>query len=421
MANSFSKEERVAFEDVLEKFNDSMVLSQNVAVFNTDQTMMERTNDVIWRPMSYIATSNDGTDATANFNAQTQLSVPATIGYAKHSAWTLNATELRDALQEGRLGEAARQKLASDINVSVMNVASLQGTNVVKRTAAATGFDDVAVCEAVFNEIGVPSYDRYLALSTRDYNGMAGNLASRQTMTGKPQTAYEKAYVGTVASFETYKMDYARRIAAAAGGGAITIDTRASASNYYVPKATNTAATGETNNVDNRYQRVTVNSTANVVAGDCFTIGGVEAVHLITKQSTGQNKTFRVISVDSLTTMTISPPIISNQGSTQAEAQYQNVSVTTNSAAPITWLNTSAGYLNPFWFKESIELIPGRYAVPSNAGVAVMRGTTDQGVELVMQKFYDINTMVTKYRIDTRWGVVMNNPEMAGVMLFSQA
>lgn len=420
MANSFNKEERVAFEDVLEKFNDAMVLSQNVAVFNTDQTMMERTNDVIWRPMSYIATSNDGTDATANFNAQTQLAVPATIGYAKHSAWTMSATELRDALQEGRLGEAARQKLASDINVSVMNVASLQGTKFVKRVAAASGFDDVAVCEAVFNEIGVPSYDRYLALSTRDYNGMAGNLAGRQTMTGKPQTAYEKAYVGTVASFETYKMDYARRQAAAAGGAGITINTTAAGGNYYTPRATSTAATGEVQNVDNRYQRVTVNTTANVVAGDAFTISGVESVHLITKQSTGQNQTFRVISVDSLTTMTISPPIISNQGGTQAEAQYQNVSVTANAGASITFLNTAAGYLNPFWHKSAIELLPGRYAVPSNAGVAVMRGTTDQGIELVMQKFYDINTMVTKYRIDTRWGVVMNNPEFCGVMMFSQ-
>ncbi|MTV44782.1 P22 phage major capsid protein family protein, partial [Streptococcus pneumoniae] len=80
---------------------------------------------------------------------------------------------------------AARDKLSSDINVAVMNVAALQGAHVIKRTAAATGFDDVALAEAVFNEIGVPGMDRYLALSTRDYNGMAANLASRSTMTGK--------------------------------------------------------------------------------------------------------------------------------------------------------------------------------------------------------------------------------------------
>jgi hypothetical protein len=35
MVNSFSKEERVAFENILEGFQDALVLSRNVAVFNT--------------------------------------------------------------------------------------------------------------------------------------------------------------------------------------------------------------------------------------------------------------------------------------------------------------------------------------------------------------------------------------------------
>ncbi|MCA3151812.1 MAG: hypothetical protein ING77_11600, partial [Rhodocyclaceae bacterium] len=42
------------------------------------------------------------------------------------------------------------------------------------------------------------------------------------------------------------------------------------------------------------------------------------------------------------------------------------------------------------------------------------------GIELVMQKFYDINTMLTKYRIDGLWGVCAVNPEMMGRILFSQ-
>ena len=49
-----------------------------------------------------------------------------------------------------------------------------------------------------------------------------------------------------------------------------------------------------------------------------------------------------------------------------------------------------------------------------------MRATTDQGIELVMQKFYDINTMKIKYRVDTLFGVVNKNPEMSGIILFNQ-
>ena len=421
MANEFSKEEKVAFEDVLEKFDDSLVLSRNVSKYQTDSQTMERTNDTIWRPQPYIAQSFDGTDATANFKEATQLSVPSTIGYAKHSTAILTATELRDLLQEGRLGVAAAQKLSSDINVAVMAVAANQGTLFVKRAAAASGFDDVAQCEAIMNEQGVQSFDRYLALSTRDYNGMASNLASRATMTGKPTTAYEKAFVGTVASFETYKLDYANSKTAAAGGAGLTINTLDAGLNYYVPEATSTATTGETSNVDNRYQTVTVSSTASVAAGDSFTVAALNAVHHITKGDTGQLKTFRVISVDSATTMTISPPMITNQVAADASAQYQNCVINTKAAnSAIVFLNTVTASVNPFWHRDAIEILPGRYAIPDNSGVSIMRASTDQGIEMVMQKWYDINTMKTKFRWDIRFGVVMKQPEMAGILLFSQ-
>jgi len=213
MANAFSKEERIAFEDILEGFQDALVLSRNVAVYNTDQTLMERTTNVIWRPQPYISTSYSGTDMTTNFDDYTQLSVPATIGFARSVPWVMTATELRDALQEQRLGDAAKQKLASDINVAIMNVAALQGTLFVKRTGAASGFDDVAECEAVMNEQGVVDYDRYLALSTRDYNGMASDLAKASRSFGNETTdnAYRRAFVGRVASFDTFKLDYAVR------------------------------------------------------------------------------------------------------------------------------------------------------------------------------------------------------------------
>jgi len=422
MANSFNKEERVAFEQILEGFDDAQVLSKAVSKYSTDSTMMERANDTIWRPQPYIAQSFNGLDQTSNFTDYTQLAVPATLGFSKSVPWIMNTKELRDSLQEGRLGDSAKQKLASDINVAIMNVASDQGTLVVPVSGAAGDYDDVALCDSIMNEQGVPMFDRYLALSSRDYNGMAGNLAqaSRSFGNAKSDNAYERSLVGDVAGFKTMKLDYANRIAAAAGGGAITIDTQAAATNYYVPAATSTAATSETSNVDNRYQNITVSTTASVVAGDCFTIAGVEACHHITKQGTGELKTFRVIEVVNGTTLKISAPIISNQGSSDVEAQYQNCIVTPNATAAIVWLNANATSINPFWQKDALEILPGRYAVPSDAGADVMRGTTSNGIEVVWQKFYDINTMNIKYRLDTLFGVVNKQPEMSGILLFNQ-
>jgi hypothetical protein len=422
MSNAFSKEERVAFEDILEGFNDALVLSRNVSVYNTDSSMMERTNNVIYRPQPYIAQSYDGMDQTGNFGAYTQLSVPATLGFQKSVPFVLDALELRDALQEGRLGDAAKQKLASDINIAIMNVAAAQGSLVVTVNTAAGDYDDIALCDSIMNEQGVQNFDRYLALSSRDYNGMAGNLsqASRSFGNAKSDRAYERSYVGPVAGFETYKLDYANRIAARTGSDP-TMSTLAAAGNYYVPRATQTAATGETQNVDNRFQTITVSSTTDLPAGTPIQIAGVEAVHHITKQGTGFSKTFRVVQVINSTTCVITPPIISNQGGSDAEAQYQNVIVTPAAGRTITRLNVAAAPINCFWQKDALEILPGRYAVPSDAGAAVMRASTDQGIELVMQKQYDVNTMKTKYRLDTLFGVVNKQPEMSGILLFGQA
>jgi len=420
MVNSFSKEERVAFDQVFEKFEDGLVVSKLFNKYQLDDVTAERTGNTIWRPMPYIAQSFTGLDQSANFNRNyTQLSVPTTLGYTHSVPLTLSATELRDLLQEKRLGEAAMQRLASDINVDCSNLAALTGAVFVKRSSAASGFDDLAACDNAFNRVGVPMDSRKALLSSGDYNSMASNLATSTRSFGNDisDPALRKAYVGPVAGFETYKLDYAYRKAAAAGSG-ITLNA---ANQYYTPKATSTAATGQVSNVDNRFQQITVNSTTSVAAGDAFTIAGVNEVHHITKADTGSSKTFRVISVDSSTTMTISPPIISGGGGTDPELQYQNVSATPASTAAITWLNTVAGSVSPFWQADAFEIVPGNYRPNEDAGLAILRATTSQGVTVTMARQGAIGDLSCKYRWDVFYGLVNKQPEMTGAMMFSQS
>lgn len=421
MANAFSKEERVAFDQLLEGFHDALILSKAISVFNTDSTMMERAQDTIWRPQPYIATSQDrviGTPVTAQ--NMTQLSVPSSLGFQKNVPWTMNAKELRDGLQNSRLAKAATQRIASDINIAVMDVASAQGTLVVPVATAAGTYDNVALCDSLMNEQGIDRANRHLALSSRDYNGMAGNLAAvtRSMGNAKSEDAYERSLVGPVAGFDTMKLDYANRSIATTA--TVTIATNGAQARY-VPAATSVAVGGKIN-VDNRYQTVTVSTTTGVLAGAAFTIAGIEAVNHITKRSTGRLKTFRVISIVNGTSMVISPPMIgANSSPTDPEKQYKNVEVVTTSAtAAIVWLNTAVSSINPFWHKDSIELMPGRYDVPSNQGVDVIRSTTDQGIELVMGKSFSNSTFQSLYTLDALWGVVNSNPEMNGILLFNQ-
>lgn len=418
MVNNFSKEERVAFDQVFEAFEDGLVLSKMFRKYALDDVTAERTGNTIWRPQPYIAQSFTGIDQSANFARNyTQLSVPTTIGYSHSVPLTLSATELRDLLQEKRLGEAAMQRLASDINVDCSNLAALTGTIVSKRTSAASGFDDVAALDTAMNRVGIPMTGRKACYSSGDYNNMASNLASRVLDNSKSLDAYERARVGMVSSFDTYKLDYAYRLPAAAGSG-ITLNA---ANQYYTPKATSTAATGQVSNVDNRYQQITVNSTTGVVAGDAFALAGVNEVHHITKADTGSSKTFRVISVDSSTTMTISPPIISAGGNTDPELQYKNCSATPASTAALTFLNTVAASANPFWQEDAYEIVPGHYRPSEDAGMAVLSSTTANGIQVTMVRQGAIGDLSTKYRWDVFYGLVNKQPEMTGIQLFSQS
>ena len=421
MANEFSKQETVAFERILEGFHDSMVISRNVSKYGTEGQLMERSNDTVWRPSPYILASQDRVMGVAVTPQDgTQLSVPSSLGFSKSVPWTMNALELRDALQENRLGKAASQRLASDINTAVRNVVSLQGTLVVPITAAAGDYDDIALCEALMTEQGIEEMNRFMSLNVRDYTGMAGDLAGRANMqTGKTATAYERSFIGPVAGFETYKMQIGNTLA---GQSATPTIATNGAQVRYIPLAAQSTTNGEVN-VDNRTQTVTVSSTTGLVAGDAYTIAGIFAVHHITKESTGRLKTFRVISITNGTTMVVSPPMVgANSSPTDPEINYQNVDVDSTSAtAAMVFLNTTTAQANPFWYYDSIELLPGRYAIPTDQGVSVLRATTENGIEVVMSKKFDNSTFETLFTLDTLFGVVNTDPEMNGILLFGQS
>lgn len=419
----FVKEERVQWEELLEGFDDQLVVSMATSKFETNQEEMERANDIVWRPSPYIGVSFPGMDQSANFGAYTQLAVPAAINIQRSVPWAMTALELRDALQQKRLFAAAKKKLGSDINVALNNVAANQGTLVVKRTVAMTGFDDLAQCDSIFNEQGIEAGDRYIGLSSRDYNGAASNLAGRQTLNDLPTVAYSRARVATgIAGFDdVLKMDYSPRLAAATATGVVMNG----ANQFYTPTRGTVDVNGGVVNTDNRYQTITITVGASTIkVGDAFTLAGVNAVHHITKLDTGQLKTFRVIAIvtgaGGSGTVQISPPIISAQGATLAELTYQNVTATPANGAAFTFLNTVTAAVNPFWSRDALEVLPSTIAFQADAGVGIMRGTTENGYELICMKWQDIKTGNILYRVDTRFGVVNKQPEMTGIILFNQ-
>jgi hypothetical protein len=418
--NDFTQEERVMFDEVLADFDDSLVIAQ--AAERRDlgtPTNAARSADRIWVPQPIQHKVYDGIDQTGNFKGKVEMAVPITVNQHKVVPGSINAYELRDGTMLDRIGRGAKSALAGAINISAQQKVALLGSIVDAKAGKASGYDDVADMEALFDEQGVPDGDRAIFYSTRDYNGMTGDLANRLLLKDKTLSAYEKSYIGEAANFDTYKNKSALWLPAATA----TSVTVAGADQRHMPKATVKDAAGDKKNVDNRFMTLNIAATGDLQVGDAFTIAGVNAVHHKTGEDTGRLKTFRVANVVNSSTIEITPAIICDDyvDATDAETAYKNVTATPASGAAITFLNTTRAYANPAFVKGALEIVPSSMEMGELDGMMTMKATTELGVSIYYSRQGEINDLSCKYRWDVRYGTGLTNTEMAGIQLFNQA
>ena len=419
--NNLLKEEIVMFDDVLAGFEEALVYTQQASNFTIGAVDGARSNDTVWRPMPMQADTYEGLDQTGNFGGKTEMAVPVTVNRLRSAPGSINSRELRDPRILKRYGDAAKMKLASDVNNALRRQAVYYGSVVDTRAGQATGFDDVASMMAKFDSLGIPTDERMANYSTRDFVKMASDLASRQTLSGKTLTAYEKAYINDIAGFAIHSDANAIMLPAATATGS----TIGAANQRYIPTATKKdAISGDEHNVDNRSMLLTVAKTGGAwQVGDAFTIAGVYALHHESKDSTGELKTFRIVEAVSDTSIRVVPALVAKDHATatQAETAYANVRTTPANGAAITMLNKNAAYANTMFNKGALELLPSTLALDTKDGWATMQATLDNGLTLYYTRQGDINNLSTKYRWDIAFGTALLNPEMAGIQLFGQA
>lgn len=428
MAVNLPKNELVAFDNILAGFDDMLVVAQEVEKFNMPggPAEQQRYSDKVWRPMPFIPAVYDGFDQTSNFGDMTRLAVPVTVGIHKVTPIKIGPKDGRDEVSIARYFTDAAMSLASVVNLSVFTTAINNATLVSKRTVAATGYDDLAAMNAIMTEQGLPGTNRKAFYSARDYLSMAGQIAKPGTSSSPlAQTAYERAYIASIGGFDLFENDQTYILPAATATGVTITNTQPL---YYTPVASTIDSDGNTTNIDNRKQIISIAVTGGTVkVGDAFTIAGVDSVHHISKQDTGQLKTFRITRIvtgaGGTGTVEIEPPIISGGGGTRAEAEYKNVSATPANGAAITFLNTVAAPVNLFFAPNAVELIPGSFAVNADDGWNVVaKGTTPKlGLPITYTRQGAINDLSVKARLEVDYGVGATNPEMIGIQLFNQS
>ncbi|WP_437618598.1 portal protein [Escherichia coli] len=263
---------------------------------------------------------------------------------------------------------------------------------------------DPATC--VFFDQDSKQYDRSDAMWAKD---LAGELGHRAYAQGATLTAYEKAQIPPVASFDSYKTDISGRVPK---GTATSLTLAAEPAHKVEAKDANDMP------VDNRQGTITV-SASGLQVGDAFTIAGVNSVHQITKDTTGQPQVFRVLAVSG-TTVTISPKILPPDNADVASRPYANVDANAANGAAITILNKNAAPANLFWADGSVELMYGKLAFPTGQGPQVMTATTEQGATLIMSYAFDHIKGVTTARFTTLYGCSVLVPEYTGIVIAGQ-
>lgn len=433
MANAFSKEEIVFFEQVLEGFDPNNITAKKVMKYQPPSTQFERSALTVWRPVPYISTVDEGL-TVSSYNDITQLSVPTTLNSNASSPsdvhnvpFTMNAVELNDVQQRDRKVRSAVQALSAKIDRLVATRIAQYGSLTVTKTggAAISEYKDAADCEVAMSIRDVPLTDpRTIILNPTDYNGLSGTLAggTQKVQTGVGLTAWERSQIPMIATFDSFKANFMPALSATPATGTFQLNGAQS----YTPSAVD----GNGNNVDNRYHTIAVDTgTGAPSIGDKFTIANLNCVGLINKEDTGVLQTFTIVggtaegTTPTTTAWTISPPIIPADGATQAEKEYANVVTEATDNAVITFLNDTDAPVNVFFQDESVEIIHGSLATADlgdGAGMAVMRESTDSGVEIVFAKQSAIDDLSTKYRLTMWANANVLIPDMCGILIGNQ-
>lgn len=428
MANAFSKEEVVFFEQVLAGFDPNNITARQVDKFKPASTELERAALTVHRPVPYITLGTEGLVLAASaFADRTQLTVPSTLNAndsapsdIKNIPFKMNAVELNDPLQRDRLVQAAIQQLSAIVDSTVATEVAKRGSLFIKNGAAISQYDHVAQCEEQMSIRDVPIMEpRTLIMNPTDYNSVSANLANRDAPpTGASLTAFERSRIPTVATFDSFKANF------------MPTQNFTSASGYLINGANQdhdpVATDGNGNNVDNRTQDLIIDTgTGAVNEGDAFTIAGVFAVSQVHKNVTSQLQTFRVVSTAGAAgaqTITITPAIVvdGGGGGAQANTDYANCSAIPADNAAITFLNTTANQpSNIFFMNRAVEIMHGSLATIDldGAGVATMRMATDSGIEILFAKGSEVRGLTTEYRLVIWISANVLIPEMCGNLI----
>jgi hypothetical protein len=179
-----------------------------------------------------------------------------------------------------------------------------------------------------------------------------------------------------------------------------------------IKHTTGTFTSGTVNGANQTGPTLTVNAiTGTLVAGDIITLGSVNAVNRVTKQTTGQLRQFAVTvsAASGATSLTLYPSIIPASGGNAVQYQTVNISPA-NSATILLYLPASTTFRRNFAYApQMITMATGDLPIPANLQQASRHRYDNVSMRSLTQ--YQIGTDQEITRLDVLFGSLSPRPE----------
>lgn len=406
--NSLLKDVHTLVDQVVEETNQAAGFSKSLPTFAMSDVDGQRYDDVEYLPEDFRFEAQDGYVSKAdNSDAQalTDRLIPIRRNKSLYIKTAIKTKELRDP----RLREMAVKGFARELRNKADTYAymkAITNANMVVTSSSAITQAEVSAAEVLMLDAGLGGYASNLHLSLPHYKELSDKLALNQYHGGLPQTAYERSIIpNQIGGFDkATRADYRLTLGAQSKTGLTVTGNQK-----------HTVATKDANDdyIDNRVMDLTISATADVKAGDKFTIADVNRLNPEVREDTGELMTFTVMSVKSGTVLNISPAII-------VDGPYRNCSAQAADSAAITFLNTSVNNPSVFWADDSIKIIPGNLPV-EGGGVDKVDAVTEQGIPMRFTYWYDPDLEVMLMKAVMYFDVEVWLPSQVGIILDKQS
>lgn len=410
------------FSDWLETYQTQKLLLPLVNHWIPSAEDLQNAGNQIWRPYRQHAPVIEGWDLTGDETGIIQEEYPAVLGTPYNDFVSQRIDDMRDMQFWKERAKASARRQASYLNSKIASAMTLQGSLHI-RSSASSGFDYISEAQALMNERQLVDNGRHFLLNDRNTQRFAENLAGRQTLQGRPESAaWEKGQIGAnVAQFDVHTGSFLLNLA----GGA-SPNTTVTGNQSFAPTAgTVDPVTGTVTNVDARTATIAVAASASYNIGDkvYFTNSSVPvyAVGLDDKVVTDSPMTFTIVAKPNGTSVTVMPrPIaIDDPALDAAQQAYGNINTRILNGAVMVRTNVDTSVRTDlFWDKDAVEVIGG--ALPAQmfaelAGKKVITERMDNGQPVYMVWSGDIDKLTFSWRLFTWYGITIANPSAVGV------